>query len=149
MACSALLSGTFARRRLVVARRDPFGIKLIYYRIDKGSLYFGSEIRPVRTTMPGTTEIDTTSLNLFLRYRFTPSPYTIFKGVRKLAPGTKLTVQNGVCEVSRWYKFRPKPFRPAKSPAEATEELLSLYKASDQAPTYQRRACGPATERRN
>ena len=117
------------QKRLVVAR-DPFGIKLIYYRIDEGSLYFGSEMRPVRTTMPGKTEIDTTSLNLFLRYRFTPSPYTIFKGVRKLAPGTKLTVQNGVCEVSRWYKFRPKPFRPAKSPAEATEELLSLYKAA-------------------
>ena len=32
-------------KRLVVAR-DPFGIKLIYYRIDEGSLYFGSEVRP-------------------------------------------------------------------------------------------------------
>ncbi len=85
---------------------------------------------PTRATMSGKTEIDTTSLNLFLRYRFTPSPYTIFKGVRKLAPGTKLTVQNGVCEVSRWYQFKPEPFRPAKSPAEATEELLSLYKGA-------------------
>jgi asparagine synthase (glutamine-hydrolysing) len=117
------------QKRLVVAR-DPFGIKLIYYRIDGDSLYFGSEMRPVRTTMPGTTEIDTTALNLFLRYRFTPSPYTIVKGVRKLAPGTKLTVQNGVCEVSRWYRFKPGPFRPAKSPAEATDELLSLYKGA-------------------
>jgi len=116
-------------KRLVVAR-DPFGIKLIYYRIEDGSLYFGSEVRPTLATTSGKTEIDTTSLNLFLRYRFTPSPYTIFKGVRKLAPGTKLTVQNGVCEVSRWYKFRPEPFKPVKSPAEATEELLSLYKAA-------------------
>src|SRR6201993_3546924 len=116
-------------KRLVVAR-DPFGIKLIYYRIEEGSLYFGSEVRPTLTTISGKTEIDTTSLNLFLRYRFTPSPYTIFKGVRKLAPGTKLTLQNGVCEVSRWYKFRPEPFRPPKSPAEAAEELLSLYKAA-------------------
>jgi asparagine synthase (glutamine-hydrolysing) len=114
-------------KRLVVAR-DPFGIKLIYYRIDEGSLFFGSEVRPTLATTSGKTEIDATSLNLFLRYRFTPSPYTIFKGVHKLAPGTKLTVQNGVCEVSRWYKFRPEPFKPAKSPAEATEELLSLYK---------------------
>jgi asparagine synthase (glutamine-hydrolysing) len=117
------------QRRLVVAR-DPFGIKLIYYRIEDGSLYFGSEVRPTLATTSGKTEIDTTSLNLFLRYRFTPSPYTIFKGVRKLAPGTKLTVQNGICEVSRWYKFKPEPFRPAKSPAEATEELLSLYKGA-------------------
>ena len=115
------------QRRLVLAR-DPFGIKLLYYRIDGDSLYFGSEIRAVRATMPGRAEIDPTSLNLFLRYRYTPSPYTIIKGVHKLAPGTKLTVQNGSYELSRWYRFQPTPFVPAKSPSEAREELLSLYK---------------------
>jgi asparagine synthase (glutamine-hydrolysing) len=117
------------KKRLVLAR-DPFGIKLIYYRIDGNTLYFGSEMRPIRATMPGKTEIDTTSLDLFLRYRFTPSPYTILKGVRKLAPGTKLTVQDGACQVSRWYRFKPEPFSPAKSIAEAREELFSLYKAA-------------------
>jgi asparagine synthase (glutamine-hydrolysing) len=117
------------KRRLVVAR-DAFGIKLIYYRIDDDTLYFGSEMRPIRAAMKGRAEIDPTSLSLFLRYRFTPSPYTILKGVHKLAPGTKLTVENGSCKVSRWYNFKPEPFSPAKSPAEATEELLALYKAA-------------------
>jgi asparagine synthase (glutamine-hydrolysing) len=117
------------QRRLVLAR-DPFGIKLIYYRIDGDTLYFGSEMRPIRAVAPGKGEIDATSLNLFLRYRFTPAPYTILKGVKKLAPGTKLTVQRGVCEVSRWYRFKPEPFAPSKSPSEAKEELLSLYKAA-------------------
>jgi asparagine synthase (glutamine-hydrolysing) len=115
------------QKRLVLAR-DPFGIKLLYYRIDGDSLYFGSEMRPIRATMHGKMEIDTTSLNLFLQYRYTPSPCTILKGVHKLAPGTKLTVQNGSCKVSRWYRFKPEPFTPVKSPAEAREELLSLYK---------------------
>ncbi len=115
------------QRRLVVAR-DAFGIKLIYFRIDGDRLYFGSEMRAVSTTMPGKVEIEPTSLNLFLRYRYTPSPYTILKGVRKLAPGTKLTVQNGSYHVSRWYNFKPEPFAPRKSPDEAREELLSLYK---------------------
>jgi len=115
------------QKRLVLAR-DPFGIKLIYYHIEGDTLYFGSEMRPVRAAMQEKAEIDTTSLNLFLRYRFTPSPYTILKGVRKLAPGTKLTVQNGSWEVSRWYRFKPEPFTPAKSPAEAQEELLYIYK---------------------
>ena len=115
------------QKRLVLAR-DPFGIKLIYYHIEGDMLYFGSEMRPVRAAMQEKAEIDTTSLNLFLRYRFTPSPYTILKGVRKLAPGTKLTVQNGSWEVSRWYRFKPEPFTPAKSPAEAQEELLYIYK---------------------
>jgi asparagine synthase (glutamine-hydrolysing) len=115
------------RRRLVVAR-DPFGIKLIYYRIDGGSVYFGSEIRAVRATMREKSEIDPASLGLFLRYRYTPSPYTILKEVRKLAPGTKLTVERGTCRVSRWYQFKPAPFAPQKSPAKAAEELAALYK---------------------
>ena len=117
------------KQRLVLAR-DPFGIKLLYYRIDGDSLYFGSEMRPIRAIMPGKAEIDTTSLNLFLRYRFTPSPYTILKGVRKLAPGTKLTVQNGSWEVNRWYRFQPEPFAPPKTIGDAREELLSIYKAA-------------------
>ncbi|MFZ3215843.1 MAG: asparagine synthase (glutamine-hydrolyzing) [Candidatus Acidiferrales bacterium] len=115
------------KRRLVLAR-DAFGIKLIYYRIEGGSLSFGSEMRAVRATMTERAEIDPTSLNLFLRNRFTPSPYTILKGIHKLAPGTKLTVQDGNWEVSRWYQFKPAPFPPPKSLDEAKEELLELYK---------------------
>jgi asparagine synthase (glutamine-hydrolysing) len=114
------------KQRLVLAR-DAFGIKLLYYRIDRGCLYFGSEIRAVQATMPDKADIDPTSLNLFLRYRYTPSPHTIVKGVRKLAPGTKLTIQNGSYELSRWYRFKPVPFAPPKSCGEATEELSALY----------------------
>ena len=115
------------KKRLVVAR-DPFGIKLIYFRISEGSLWFGSELRPIRATMPGKADIDTNSLNLFLRYRFTPSPNTIIKDVKKLAPGTKIVAENGRCEVTRWYCFRPTPFAPPKTLDEAKEELLGLYK---------------------
>lgn len=117
-----------ARKRRLVLARDAFGIKLVYYRIDKGSLYFGSEIRAVRAAMAESVEIDTTALNLFLRYRFTPSPYTLVNGISKLAPGSKMIVEDGECRVSRWYNFAPEPFSPSQTPAEATEELLGLYK---------------------
>jgi asparagine synthase (glutamine-hydrolysing) len=117
-----------ARQKRLVLARDPFGIKLLYYRVDGGELYFGSEMRAVRAAMHEKPEIDPGSLNLFLRYRFTPSPNTILKGVYKLAPGTKLTAQDGHYKVSRWYQFKPRPFSPAKSPDEAKEELLALYK---------------------
>jgi len=115
------------KSRLVLAR-DAFGIKLLYYRVDGDRLYFGSEMRAVRTALPDQPDIDSTSLNLFLRYRFTPSPYTILQGIRKLAPGTKLTAENGSYKVSRWYTFKPEAFQPAKSPGEAKEELLAIYK---------------------
>ena len=117
------------KERLILAR-DPMGIKLLYYRIVGDRLYFGSEMRAVRATIPDGVEVDPTSLNLFLRYRYTPSPYTMLKGVHKLAPGTKLTIQNGSYQLSRWYRFKPLPFAPPKSPGEAREELLALYKGA-------------------
>ena len=127
------LNGMFAlaiwdagAEQLLLAR-DPFGIKPLYYRITKDCIYFGSEVRPLLAAMPDSPELDPLSLNLFLRYRYTPSPYTLFKGVRKLAPGTKLISHNGRCQVSQWYSFKPVPFEPAKSPAEARAELLALY----------------------
>jgi len=115
------------RRRLVIAR-DPFGIKLIYYRIDQDRIYFGSEIRSVLAGTYERPDVDPVAVNEFLRYRFTPSPRTIIKGVQKLAAGTMLCIEDGACRLSRWYNYRPKPFTPAKSDAEATEELLEIYK---------------------
>jgi asparagine synthase (glutamine-hydrolysing) len=114
-------------RRLVVAR-DPFGIKLVYYRVDAGTLVFGSEMRAVLAATNEQPEIDPVALNLFLRYRYTPSPHTILQGVRKLAPGTLLSVEKGRCEVQRWYRYRPVPFAPMKSDVEAREELTEIYK---------------------
>src|SRR5689334_9995095 len=69
-----------ARTRRLIVARDPFGIKLVYYRLDAGRLAFGSEIRPVLAAGGDRPDVDPVALNLFLRYRFTPSPYTILKG---------------------------------------------------------------------
>jgi len=115
------------RQNKLILARDAFGIKPLYYTIDRGSLYFGSEIRAIQSVMPGALGVDPTSLNLFLRYRYTPAPYTILQKVNKLAPGTMLTVQNGSCQVSRWYTFKPKPWEKPKSHDETREELLALY----------------------
>ena len=115
--------------RLVLAR-DPFGIKLIYYKIDKNRLYFGSEIRAVHAATNERPDVDPNSVNLFLRYRYTPSPHTMFKGIQKLAPGTMLVCEKKGSRLQQWYKYHPRPFSPMKSVAEAREELFELYKQS-------------------
>jgi asparagine synthase (glutamine-hydrolysing) len=115
------------RKRLVVAR-DAFGIKLIYYKVKNGTMYFGSEIRAIRAAEREKVDVDPISLNLFLRYRFTPSPYTIYRGINKLAPGTMLIAEGGSVKVERWYKFKPEPFSPMPSDAEVHEELLAIYR---------------------
>jgi asparagine synthase (glutamine-hydrolysing) len=115
--------------RLVVAR-DAMGIKLVYYKIRNGQLTFGSEIRPILVAEDSKPEVDPVALKLFLRFRYTPSPLTIFQSIRKLAPGTMLVVQAGECREERWYKFIPAPFPTSKEETEATHELLELYKGA-------------------
>jgi asparagine synthase (glutamine-hydrolysing) len=117
------------KERLVLAR-DAMGIKLIYYRIANGQLTFGSEIRPISATENSRPSVDPVALNLFLRFRYTPSPLTIFEGIRKLAPGTMLIVEGGQCREERWYDYTPIPFSTPKADEEATDELLGLYRAA-------------------
>ena len=117
------------KERLVVAR-DAMGIKLIYYRIANGQLTFGSEIRAVLAAEDSKPEVDPVALNLFLRFRYTPSPLTILQDIRKLAPGTMLIVEDGQCREERWYNYTPVPFSSPKEDKEATRELLELYRAA-------------------
>jgi len=117
------------RRRLLVAR-DAMGIKLIYYRVTDRQLTFGSEIRAVTPALPGRPDVDPDAVFQFLRFRYTPSPQTLFRGIRKLPPGAMLIVENGTCREHRWYTYTPKRFTPPKTDAQATEELLELYRGA-------------------
>ena len=117
------------KKKLVVAR-DAMGIKLIYYKIADGKLTFGSEIRPVHAADDFKPEVNPDALNLFLKFRYTPSPLTIFQGVKKLAAGTMLIVENGNIREERWYNFSPEPFSQIVSDREATEQLFELYRGA-------------------
>jgi asparagine synthase (glutamine-hydrolysing) len=116
-------------QRLVVAR-DAMGIKLVYYKIDDGTLTFGSEIRSILAAEDSTPAVDPVALKLFLQFRYTPSPLTILQGIRKLAPGTMLVVEKGQCREERWYNFTPTPFSRPKKEKDAAQELLELYKGA-------------------
>ena len=117
------------KKRLVVAR-DAMGIKLVYYRISGNQLTFGSEIRAILAAERSSTDVDPLALSMFLRFRYTPSPLTIFQGIRKLASGTMLVVENGKCREERWYNYKPIPFSRPKGDEEAREELLELYRGA-------------------
>ena len=118
------------RKKKLVVARDAMGIKLIYYKLANGVLSFGSEIRPVLAAEDARPDLDPAAVNLFLRFRYTPSPLTIFRDVRKLAPGSMLVVENGACREERWYDFRPEPFDPMPSDGAAIEQLFELYRGA-------------------
>ena len=116
------------REKKLIIARDAMGIKSIYYKIDSNKVLFGSEIRPILAGIDESPSVDPIALNLFLRYRYTPSPQTLFAGIKKLSPGTMLIFENGTSRIERWYKFRPVPFSSMPSLADAKEELLEIYK---------------------
>src|SRR3984893_668384 len=117
------------KKRLVVSR-DAMGIKPIYYKVANGQLTFGSEIRAVLAAEDFKPEVNPVALNLFLRFRYTPSPLTIFQGIRKLEPGTMLIVEDGHHDEERWYASTPIPFSSPREDEEATQELLELYRGA-------------------
>src|SRR5437868_11483528 len=117
------------KRRLVVAR-DAMGIKLVYYRIANGQLTFGSEIRAILAQESAQPKIDPIALNLFLRFRYTPAPLTIFEGIRKLAAGTMVVCEEGNYREERWYDYTPIHFSSRKKDEEAAHELLELYRGA-------------------
>src|SRR2546426_528787 len=92
------------------------------------TVWFGSEMRPVLASLRQRPEVDPVALNLFLRYRYTPSPLTIFTGIEKLAPGTMVVFENGEARRERWYRYTPVPFPTPKDEDEACEALVGLYR---------------------
>jgi len=83
--------------------RDPFGIKPLYYSEQGKSFAFASEVRALK--MLGLSEgIDHQSLQLFMTLRYSPAPTTLWKGIKRLAPGHVLCVDvvSGAHQLSRY-----------------------------------------------
>lgn len=112
-------------QRLLIAR-DRMGIKLIYYRDEGGVLTFGSEARAVLAGDPSRPVLSPLAVSLFLRYRYTPSPLTVYEGIKKLAPGCCLVVENGSVEERRWWNYAPYVDRSIKE-SDAVDALEELY----------------------
>ena len=73
--------------------RDRIGIKPLYYSLDNGRLTFASEIKALFADPDQNRDIDEESLFHYLSFLTTPAPRTLYRGVRKLPPGTWLRVR--------------------------------------------------------
>lgn len=82
-----------AQKQLILAR-DRGGIKPLYYHWDGKRLIFSSEIKAI-LDHDMARELDRESLIHYLRVLYVPAPHTMFKHVKKLAPGHMITLQGG------------------------------------------------------
>jgi asparagine synthase (glutamine-hydrolysing) len=72
--------------------RDRLGEKPLYYGWQGRRFLFGSELKALRAHPGFAGTIDRGALALYMRHRYIPSPYSIYDGIKKLEPGTMLTL---------------------------------------------------------
>jgi asparagine synthase (glutamine-hydrolysing) len=88
-----------AERTLTLAR-DRFGEKPLYYgrQFPGAPFLFGSELKALAVHPQFRRRIDRYAICLLLRYNYIPAPFSIWDGIRKLPPGTILTLRDGVSD---------------------------------------------------
>ena len=83
--------------------RDRFGEKPLYYGWHGNVLLFGSELKALAAVEGFSPDIDRQALGMLIRKISIPAPSTIYRGVKKLAPGSILRIRDG--------HDRPEPVR--------------------------------------
>lgn len=112
MFCFALYDG---RKKEIFLVRDRVGIKPLYYALYNNSLYFSSEIQGLLAIWPAERKLNLQSFSLYLNFKFTPSPLTLFDGIKRLQPGTYAQCDlNGGMSIRQYWH----PLTKRKSPNE-------------------------------
>lgn len=142
IACLSRLVGMFSfllvdeREGILVAARDPFGIKPLYYSRCADGWAFASEIKALRAVAPGPRTADVDSVIRFLRLGSTDgTAATMFADIAQLPAGHYLTM--GLNEphprVSRYFELSLDPLTTSDlSLDEAASRLRDLLSASVQ-----------------
>jgi asparagine synthase (glutamine-hydrolysing) len=106
--------------------RDRLGIKPLYYSIVGSQMLFASEMDPLMCSGVAPDEPDANAMAAFLCMGYVPTPGTIYKGVYKLPPATRLTfaLADGALSFDTYWTLAPNPRIVGET--EATEALNGL-----------------------
>jgi asparagine synthase (glutamine-hydrolysing) len=78
------------KRQLTLAR-DRIGEKPLYYGYVGETLVFGSELKALAAHPGWRADIDREALAAYLRFAYVPHAHSIYRGIRKLLPGSTIT----------------------------------------------------------
>jgi asparagine synthase (glutamine-hydrolysing) len=128
-ACLQRLRGMFAlaiwdrAERTLFAARDRLGKKPLFYYQDADRFVFASEPKAILQDPEVPVAPDPVALHHYLTYGYVPSPWSMFRGVRKLPPAHYLVLRDGRASLHRYWALRHTPKRTG-SEAALTDELL-------------------------
>jgi len=83
------------KEKILYLARDRLGIKPLYYGTAGDFFLFASELKAFRECPAFNNGINRDAIALYLRFNYIPTPYSIYKGVYKLTPGSILTLRVG------------------------------------------------------
>lgn len=108
--CVRHLRGMFAfalwdtRKRRFFAARDRLGIKPFYYRHTPENFLFGSEIKALLAYPGVRAELNRAALPEYLAFGYLAGVNTLFTGIRKLAPGHTLELnESGELRIEQYW----------------------------------------------
>lgn len=96
--CIHQLNGMFSYliydkiRNQIIAGRDHFGIKPLYFFRDEHCYLFASEIKALLKHPHAVAEVNEDGLNDYLTFQFTLGNCTLFKNISKLSPGHYMVI---------------------------------------------------------
>ena len=110
--------------------RDPFGEKPLYYaELKAGGIAFASELQALEHVPGCDLEVSIDSVSELLAFQYIGAPRTIYRSIRKLAPGHWLRASAGKPpEIVRYFEFDPGSgefdLRPLPELADELEDIL-------------------------
>lgn len=126
--CLSQLNGMFAfaiydaRQQQLFLARDRAGEKPLFYRLEAGTLIFGSELKALLSHPALRRQIDPTALDCYLAMGFVPGDRCILEGVNKLPPAHALSFDLGTGNIRVW-RYWALPVPDPQLPLVAIDEV--------------------------
>ncbi|MBL4890789.1 MAG: asparagine synthase (glutamine-hydrolyzing) [Rhizobiaceae bacterium] len=118
------ITGMFAlalwdrQERALYLVRDRLGEKPLYYGWQGNCFLFGSELKALKGHKSFEGQIDRDVLALLMRHNYIPTPYSIYRGIKKLLPGTFIKLEVGDGQLSPGNLPEPIPYWSLRDVAE-------------------------------
>jgi asparagine synthase (glutamine-hydrolysing) len=98
-----------ARKRLLLLARDRLGKKPLFYATVHDRLVFASELSALCHLDALPRDVDLDALDLYLTHSYIPSPYSIYRRVRKLPPAHYMIILNGAIDIRQYWRLQISP----------------------------------------
>lgn len=85
--------------------RDNFGEKPLYFGFDEQKLVFGSELKIFQHTKSFKKKICLEALKMYTYLSYIPHPYSIYKNIYKLPPGSYLKFNDNFQKINKFQEF--------------------------------------------